>query len=221
MLEAVELKASKRDSQGKGVARSLRRDGLVPAVLYGQSMEPLNLSIKPDEVLHALSSEYGRNTLLKISVEENGEYFAIVKDAQFGVLSRKPLHFDFHAVSEGKPIVIDVPFSVHGKSIGEQSGANVNLLRRKAKVECAPESIPVGLAVDVTPLDVNDQIRIADFEMPEGVKAKYKDNYVIVAVQTARGMTIEEEEAAEAEAAEAAAAEEATAEADAAKAKEE
>ena len=176
MLEALELKAIKRDSSGKGAARSLRRDGLIPAVLYGKHMEPLHLSIKPEQILEALKMPRGRNTILNVQVEGDKNYYAIIKDAQFNVLSRKPEHFDLMLVEAGKAIEISVPLALKGKSVGEGKGGFSTLMRRKTKVSCAPEHIPASIEIDISSMDIGDRILIAEVKLPEGVKAVYKEN---------------------------------------------
>ncbi len=202
MLEALELKAIKRDSSGKGAARSLRRDGLVPAVLYGKDIEPIHLSIKPEQILEALKLPRGRNTILNVAVEGDKSYYAIIKDAQFDVLSRKPEHFDLMLVEAGKPIEISVPMALVGKSVGEGKGGYSTLMRRKTKVSCAPENIPAVIEIDISAMDIGDRLSIADIKLPEGVKAIYKDNFVVADIKGGRGVVAAAEAAAAAEGAE-------------------
>jgi len=216
MLEALELKAIKRDSGGKGAARSIRRDGLVPAVLYGKNIDPLHLSIKPEQILEALKMPLGRNTLLNVAVEGDKNYYAIIKDAQFNVLSRKPEHFDLMLIEAGSPLEVAVPLALKGKSVGEGKGGFSTLMRRKAKVSCAPENIPTVIEIDISALEIGERILIADVKLPEGVKAVYKENFVVADVKAGRAAL--PEEGAPAAAAEAEPAAEGDAKADAAKA---
>ncbi len=209
-METTTLQAEVRDSRGKGPARRLRAQGKVPAVFYGQGVEPTPLTLSPKELEKALRGERGRNVVFKLSVGGKDE-LAMVKDVNTDPVSQELLHVDLYRVFEDKVLEVDVPLRTQGRAQGVVQGGVLNVTRRALPVRTTPANIPVSIDIDVTPLNLKDTISVEHVELPEGVECMLPPKLTLAIVLEPRKVTeVAEEEAAataEGEAAPAAAAE--------------
>jgi large subunit ribosomal protein L25 len=203
-METTTLQAEVRDSRGKGPARRLRAQGKLPAVFYGQGVEPTPLTLSPKELKKALRGERGRNVVFKLSVGGKDE-LAMVKDVTTDPVSQELLHVDLYRVFEDKVLEIDVPFHTHGRAQGVVMGGVLNVTRRTLPVRTTPANIPVSIDVDVTRLALKDTISVEQVQLPEGVECTLAPKLTLVIVLEPRKLTATEE--AEAGTAEAASAE--------------
>jgi len=203
-METTTLQAEVRDSRGKGPARRLRAQGKLPAVFYGQGVEPTPLTLSPKELKKALRGERGRNVVFKLSVGGKDE-LAMVKDVTTDPVSQELLHVDLYRVFEDKVLEIDVPFHTHGRAQGVVMGGVLNVTRRTLPVRTTPANIPVSIDVDVTRLALKDTISVEQVQLPEGVECTLAPKLTLVIVLEPRKLTATEE--AEAGIAEAASAE--------------
>lgn len=201
------LNVSLREASGKGVARSLRREGQIPAVYYGKGLEHCSLSVDIKALKKALSTEAGLNTLIKLQGEGpfSGKV-VIIKDLQLEPISRRPLHVDFQVIDLTKKTQVMVPLKIVGKAEGEKFGGVLQVVHKEVEIRCLPTAIPPFIEVDVTALGVGDSIHIDDLTLPAEVEKTHEENYVVVNVSEIRAAVEEgeEEEAAEGEKAEAA-----------------
>ncbi|MBW2646823.1 MAG: 50S ribosomal protein L25, partial [Deltaproteobacteria bacterium] len=157
-METFELKASHRTTTGKGAARSLRRDGRIPAILYGLNTEAISLAVSIRELQNVFKSSASENVILKLIID-NGEkttQTAMVKELQTTPLTRDYLHVDFYAVSMEKPIHVKIPVVVTGLAQGVEQGGLVQVIRKELEVLCLPLDIPDAIEIDVTNLDIGD-----------------------------------------------------------------
>ncbi len=182
-MSQQKLEASLRKRSGKGPARRLREQGLVPAVLYGQGIDTAKLALDPRALSKALSGPKHTNTILELNVKGAKEaYSAMVKDHQYDPVSRQLLHVDLYAVKLDAKIKADVPFKVTGRSAGEQLGGTMRRFYRTVPVECLPMDIPEAVTVDVTPMNVNEIMTAKDIEMPENVSLLLDEKAPVVAI---------------------------------------
>lgn len=204
------LNVSLREATGKGAARSLRRQGQIPAVCYGQGLDHCSLTIDIKALKKALSGGAGLNTLLRLQGDGSfSDKVVIVKDLQMDSLSRKPLHVDFQAIDLTKKTQVMVPLKIVGKAVGEKSGGVLQVIYKEVEVSCLPTAIPQFIEVDVSALEVGDSISVEDLVFPADVETTYEDNPVVINVSEIKAMVEEEEaEAEEGEEGEEAAAEE-------------
>lgn len=167
----VKLVAKKRHEKGKGAARRARREGMVPAVVYGKGVEPLPLVVDRREVHKALSTEAGRNVLIELSVEgQKKPILAIPREIQRDPLRDDYLHIDFLAVRKDTKIHTDVPVTIEGRAPALQKGFVVETHLTTVQVECLPTSVPSHLTVSAELLaDAGDVIKAGDISLPEGV----------------------------------------------------
>ena len=167
------LNVLKRKRMGKSGARAIRKEGNVPAILYGRGEEPLALVINPGELKEALSTEAGENTLLEIVVENDGEdkvkKLSLLREIQYDYITSKPIHFDFQTLDVKKKITVNVPVVITGRAKGVKEGGILEEILREISVECLPKDIPNSYEVDVTELEVGHSIHVNTLEIAEGV----------------------------------------------------
>lgn len=191
MAETV-LNASLRERLGKGGSRSLRRDALVPAVVYGKGMETCSLIIDSKDLTQALSTDAGLNVLLTLKGDGpfNGKV-VILKDMQQHPVRRDVMHADFQALDLKEKVYVQVPLHTLGKSEGEKEGGQLQVVRHELEVYCLPTAIPQAIEVDVTAMNIGDVIHVEDIPVPTGVEIPHDVNFTVLTVV---GIKEEEEE---------------------------
>jgi large subunit ribosomal protein L25 len=159
------LDATTRDSFGKNEARRIRREGKVPAVLYGgDSKDATPIAVEPRALLKILHSESGQNTLISLKLGGAGDSpRVLVKDFQLDPITHHLLHADFYRVAMDKVIQVTIPVTVHGEPKGvKQQGGILEFIRREIVIECLPGDIPEHVDVDVSELMLHQGIRLRD-----------------------------------------------------------
>lgn len=152
-MEGHRIEAQPRAGRGKGPARQLRREGKVPAVLYGNGIGSVALAVTPDSLAAVAKSPLGWNTPITLEVD-GARHLAMIAEVQRHPVSRQVLHADFRAIREDEEVAVSVPLRVEGRSKGEQAGGKLQLLARRIKVRCMPSRIPEAVVLDVTELDI-------------------------------------------------------------------
>jgi large subunit ribosomal protein L25 len=203
MGASYELSATVREKVGKGAARSVRRQGLVPAVIYGGKQPPISINLPNRDVYFKIHGGGFFTTVAMIDVA--GEKIrAIPRDYQIDPVSDRPLHVDFLRVVEGSRLTVDVPvqFVNEGAAPGIRRGGVLNVVRHRITVDCLADQIPEKILVDLTGLDINDSLHISAVSLPEGVIPTIKRDFTIATIAAPAG--VKEEMKAQAEAAAAA-----------------
>lgn len=188
MAELV-LEVSRRDSTGKGVAKKLRRDGKVPAVVYGGHRDPVAILVDQKTVSElVLKSEHGiRSVFLLKMAGSDQQRHAMIKELQIDPVSRRMKHIDFVRVLMDEKVKVTVPVHIVGTAVGVKTGGGVlDFQVRDLHVECLPGAIPDTIDVDVTPLELHHVIRISDLKVGEGVKVLDDPDRVVVGITHAR-----------------------------------
>jgi len=192
-MQRVELVAEHRERSGKGVARSIRREGRIPAVVYcgGQS---LLVSLNPADLTKVLLSGAGENALINLKINSKkgqspasggpgAERLAILRDFQLDPVTGKLLHADLFEVSLDKPIRVRVHIEViGGVPEGVKEGGVLQHQMREVEIECLPLAIPDRLEVDASSLKIGEAIYIRDFRVGEGVRVLGQPDQVVVSV---------------------------------------
>jgi len=177
------LNVEARVRMGKGGSRKVRRDGLIPAVVYGKGFEALNLRLDPKALQQAIASEAGWNTL--ITLKGDGPFdgqVVILKDMQIDAIRRDTQHVDFLAIDLKKSLSIMVPVHPVGKSQGEIEGGTLQLVRHELELNCLPTNIPTSIEIDVTKLSIGDVVHIEEVALPAGVESLHDVNYTVLTV---------------------------------------
>lgn len=179
-----QLKVAPRAGVGKGGARALRREGLVPGVVYGKGMASCTVSVDPKELKQAIATAAGWNTL--ITLQGDGPFdgkVVILKDVQVHPLRREPVHYDFQAVDLQKKVSVMVPVHAIGKSKGEKNGGQLQIIRHELEVVCLPDNIPTSIDIEVAALNIGDVVHINDITFPAGVEAApHEVNFTVITV---------------------------------------
>src|SRR5262245_12984465 len=165
----VVLEGVSRDTFGKNEARRTRRQGLVPAVLYGASSdqrerrEATPIAVNPKALLRILHSESGANTLIALKLPGGAGARVLVKDYQLDPVTHQVLHADFYRVAMDRVIQVTIPVVVTGEPKGvKQQGGILESIRREIEIECLPGDIPENVEIDVTELMLHQGIRVRD-----------------------------------------------------------
>jgi large subunit ribosomal protein L25 len=182
MAEIV-VSAKTRADRGKNAAKRLRREGLVPGVVYGGKGENVAVAVDPKALQRVLRSEAGRNSILKLDIANAGSTNAILKSWQVDPIKEKFLHADFFRIAMDVAIRVTVPIHVTGEARGVKVDAGIlELVMREIEVECLPGDIPERIDVDVTDLGINGALRISDVAAPAKVKILEDADQVVVHV---------------------------------------
>jgi len=199
---STELKASVRDRVGKGAARELRRNGLVPAVIYGDKKPPLSIAVSYKDTFRKIHD--GGFLSRIITVEVDGEKHRVIpKDYQLEPVRDFLVHVDFLRVGKNSTLVVEVPvhFTNEEKSPGLKRGGVLNIVRHAVEVTVPADRIPEHFEIDLSEVDVGDSIHISAVSLPEGVVPTITDRDFTIAtiaapsaLRSAEGESSEEEE---------------------------
>ncbi len=198
----IALQAIVRKQTGKGPSRRIRREGLIPAVLYGPHREPLAVAVKPKELKQVLAS--GENVLVDLSIQDDKgvqSRIAMVKQCDLDPLKNVPRHVDLYEISLEEAIRVEVPLEFVGEPRGVTLGGTLSPLLWSLEVSCLPEKVPHEIKVDCTKLNVGDLLYAKDLVVPEGVKLLTDPSTAVVTVTgraTAEAGTAQPAEPAEA-----------------------
>ncbi len=203
MSEQLSLPAEARERAGKGASRALRRDGRVPAVIYGDKKEPLSVHVEEKLLARMLSSGHFMNTI--VMVDAGGEaHRTLPKDVQFHPVSSRPIHVDFLRIGEHSQIIVAIPvrFDDDEESPGIKRGGVLNIVQHELELVCDAAHIPDEIHISLAGLDIGDSIHISQVTLPEGTKAAIDDRDFTVATIVAPSAVKAEEADAAAAAAE-------------------
>ena len=192
------LRVKPRKRIGKSGAREVRKEGNIPAILYGQGEDSVPLVVQPDELKQALSNNAGMNTVLELEIdgsEPSAKKFSMLGEVQKDPLKNKVIHIDFLAIDMEKNVKVKVPVNTQGRSEGERKGGKLEKLMRTIDLECLPGNIPDSIEIDVSSLNMGDFVDIASLTLGEGVKILRDGSEKVVHVIVER--SIEEIEEAE------------------------
>lgn len=164
-MAEVKLKASKRDDTGKGSARRARAEGRVPAVVYGQGMEPLSISVDRREFVTALKTDAGLNVLLNIEVD-GSTTTALTREIQTDPVRGTLLHADFVKIDLKQEVEVEVPVHVVGEAPGVKEGGVLEHPLFTLHVRCLPTNVPESIEADISGLNIGDALRVS--ELSEG-----------------------------------------------------
>lgn len=198
-MEKVRLKVKLRDRVGKQYARKLRKEGGLPAILYGPHLKiSLPLEIEQEDLREFASRLSKGETVVTLDIineEKNKEREVIIKDVQRDCLNGNLQHIDFYEVTRGEEVATAVPLSFIGKAEGEKLGGVVEHLLREVKIECLPQNIPLNIEIDVSSLEIGDFVDIKNLAIPSGVKIiNHPEERVVTVLHPTR---VEEEEVVE------------------------
>ena len=171
MAETKSLAASVRSVVGKGAARSVRREGRIPGVIYGGGEPPTPISLSWHEVNKLIYAGHFMTTTFDIDVDGAKER-VIPRDYQLDPVKDRPLHVDFLRLKAGQKIAVEVPIHAVGQdeSMAIKNGAVVNLVRHAVELSVAADAIPEKIEVDVSKMEIGDSVHVSDLVLPRGAR---------------------------------------------------
>jgi large subunit ribosomal protein L25 len=203
-LEQINLRAQVRKTTGNGPARVLRRQGRIPAILYGPKTDPIMLSIDNKEFEQIVKKTSIGSALLKLEIKngQTGARSAMVKELQTHPVTGQFLHVDFYEVDLTSKINAMVPVTVTGKSKGVEDGGILQIVRRELEVFCLPTAIPESVEVDISELEIGGAIHVSEIALPGDVELPEDVDFTVITVLAPKveEVVVEEEELAEGEA---------------------
>jgi large subunit ribosomal protein L25 len=182
IMEIVKLDAKVRSEAGKGPARRLRREGMVPAVAYGRELSAVSIAVSPKVLVDILNSAHGQNTLLELGIDGQKKATVILRDYAVHPVTREILHADFVEIRLDQPVDVDVPLVCLGKAAGVVAGGIMRQIYRRLPVRCLPEKIPTLIEYDVTALELGDNIKVSQLALPEGVTVRLAPEQTVLGV---------------------------------------
>jgi large subunit ribosomal protein L25 len=198
------LIAERRPAAGKGPAGRIRREGLVPAVVYGLGVDNVSVSVSSRELVHILSGGSGTNTLITLKIDGTDE-LAIARQIQRHPVKGTVMHVDFVRVRADQTIQAEIPVHLVGEAEGAVRGGVLEQLVHTLTVEAKPSDFPPSIEHDVTAIEIGGQVYVRDLTVPAGVTVLQNEDDLVAQISAPR--VAEVEEGAEAEAAEGAVAE--------------
>ncbi|GAB3457420.1 50S ribosomal protein L25/general stress protein Ctc [Insolitispirillum peregrinum] len=194
MTEVITFTVQKRDRAGKGAARAIRRQGLVPGVIYGDKQTPVMFAMDPRPLLAALNKPGFYTHQYDVVVD--GEAFrCMAQDVQFGVVSDAPIHVDFLRVGKNTVVTTAVPvhFDNQDSCPGLKHGGVLNIVRHEVEVHAKPDDVPEQLVVDLAAAELNDTIHFSAITLPAGVTPVITDrDFTIATIIAPSGLKSDE-----------------------------
>lgn len=194
MSDTLNLPAETRERAGKGASRALRREGRVPAVVYGGKEEPLAIHVEEKLLIKQLSTGHFLNSIVEIVVDGK-KLRTLPKDVAFHPVSDRPLHADFLRLSKDATVHVNVPvlFINEEGSPGLKRGGVLNMVRHELELICEADKIPEDIQIDVTGLDIGDSIHISHVALPKGSTSAITDrDFTIATIVAPSGLRSEE-----------------------------
>lgn len=192
MAKKHNLKATRRNRSGSSLLKQMRREGLVPAVIYGKGQENQNIKIDAKEFWDLLHHSASESILVNLDIEGT-ECLALIQDVQHDALKDVTVHVDFLAVDENAAITAVLPVEVVGEAPGVKGGGILDVQLHDLEVTCLPKDLPEVLQVDVSALDLGQPLHISEVTFPKGVTPTL-DGAVVVALITEPRVKEDDEE---------------------------
>ena len=193
-MEQIAIKAVKRENLGTGESKRLRKQGFIPAVVYGHNVN-FSLKIPQSELLVLKKHHFSENLMINLFIEGEKEPLAVlVKDVQYSPLTEEVIHLDFLHISLKEKVSVKVPIEIKGEPKGVKEGGVLEHHLWEVEVKCLPTDIPESILVDISGLDIGDSLHIKDISFPENVEVLDDPDEVVVNVSAVK----EEPEAEEA-----------------------
>jgi large subunit ribosomal protein L25 len=186
MASFTTIEAVARERAGKGAARATRRQGLVPAVIYGARQAPTLIALDPKVVWREIHHAGWRSRLFELKVGGDSTR-ALIRDVQFNPVTDQPEHVDFQRLAPGEMVKVAVSVVFHNEltSVGLKRGGMLNIVRHAVECYVDPDHVPAHFEADLGPLDINDNIRWSNLKGTDGVKPTITDRDFVIATVVA------------------------------------
>ncbi len=194
---SFKIKAEKRDIFGKNASRRLRREGMIPTILYGGDVSNVPLTLRKQDVFTILRSDTGENTVFQVSFDSEIRD-VMIKELQIDPVTDEILHADFVHIAMDKAIRVSVPLVSVGEAVGVKTeGGFIDFITREVEVECLPKDIPENIEIDISELHLRQSLKAEDITLSEGVKLITSSDTLLVMIEVPlkeEEIEVEEEE---------------------------
>lgn len=183
MAERIALTIEKRQETGSSAAARLRRNGMIPGIIYGKNIAPVNVKV-PAKELREIISKHGHNAVLDLDMEGQ-KIMAVIKDLQRNLMGTQYEHVDFQNIAMNELIKAKVPIRPIGESLIESKGGLVMLQVDELEVECLPDNLPDSIEIDVSDMEIGHSLEVADINIPQNIRVlSNPDEVVLVITET-------------------------------------
>lgn len=184
MANSVTIEAEARERAGKGAARATRREGLVPAVIYGAKQEATLIALDPRDIMKELHKGGWQSHLYEVALKDGTTVSTLMRDVQFHPVTDRPLHVDFQRVAPGARIRVKVPVHFLHEDIcpGLKAGGVLNVVRRELEVLAAVDAVPDAFEIDLAEAGIGDSLRWSAVRDNFGTKAVIERDFVVATV---------------------------------------
>ena len=188
MAEQATLNATKRELRGTSASKRLRREGIVPAVVYGSKQRAYMIQVKESTFADVFRKQTSENFLVNLEIEGADEKtkLAFVQDIQRNPLTGGFVHVDFRAVLDDEIISATVPIDLIGESEGVKAGGLLEQLLHSLEVQCKPADLPSHIEHDINSLEVGESVKVGELDLPEGVSTKMDSDVLVALVAKSR-----------------------------------
>ena len=184
MVQTVRIEAAARERAGKGAARATRREGLVPAVIYGAKQEATLVALDPRDVMKELHKGGWQSHLYEVALKDGSTVRTVMRDVQFHPVTDRPLHVDFQRLAPGVRIRVRVPvhFANEDTCPGIKTGGVLNVVRREIEVLADPDQVPDAFEIDLAEAGIGDSLRWSAVKSNFGTKAVIERDFVVATI---------------------------------------
>ncbi len=191
----------RREESGKGVARKLRQNGLIPGVCYGHNTSAVGVTADPSELYRLLTGPRRTNIVFRLAIEGSDTHEDVmVRDYQIDPIRQELVHADFVVINPETPVKVTVPVTTSGRPRGVREGGRLQMVRAEVPINSRPGDIPVNVGHDVTDLGLGATLLASDLNLPAGVEPAFKVDYAVARIAVPRGAQTKAEELAESKA---------------------
>lgn len=194
--EIPDLEAEVRTGTGKGAARQARRDGMVPGIVFGGDKEPLPINLEFNKLLTRLRAGRFKSTLFNLKVEGHDDVRVICRDVQRHVVKDLPTHVDLMRLKRTTKVNLFIGVEVEGEDVspGLKKGGVLTLVRPEVELVVTAADIPESITIDVSELEIGDNLTISKVKLPEGAKPTIDRDFVIAQISAPSGLAAQAEE---------------------------
>jgi large subunit ribosomal protein L25 len=186
MANILELTAETRQRSGTSSVRRMRKEGLVPAVIYGRKTENANIKVNTKAVTTLLKDSASDNVLVNLQIDGAKTQLALIQKVQHDYLKGGILHIDFHAVDLNESIHAVVPLELIGEAEGVKAGGQLDMMLHKIEVHCLPKDLPEKIIIDVTHVGQGTGVHVRDLKLPEGVSVQMDPDVILLSISEPR-----------------------------------
>lgn len=195
-MTGQEIEVRSRQTFGSNANRRLRKEGLIPGIVYGQGKESISIAVDPRRIKEILGSSSGGNTIFRLQMSEGEQVFKLdmmLRDIKVDPVTDALLHVDFMRLDMSAKIQVQIPIELVGTSKGvKEQGGRLDIIHRELNVECLPVDIPDNISYDVSEMVIGDTVRLADLVLDE--KLTFLDEKSMVLLVLSEPKMVEEEE---------------------------